>query len=520
MSVIYRTIFEIEPSTAVDDVATVFSDWLQTKNLRTPESFEVPTEESEIEHDRYRLSRRESTLDTLPATRIRFTQEDTVGEWWATEITTWSSDNARWLWIDLIRVAEDPYARSAPLSVPRLTGMLLDKFKGRCGRDVLLPVPLVVRQSAGARELAQRVLDQGRSVPFIVMTRAQGETEASLKERANEVQRRVCGVATVILLFGPAQPEFERTIGEDLRVFGGGLRTYLPGVTQRHARRNRYIPGARLAELDRYGLDRAFRGLVQQATSARPPSDVRSDLVHAFRSGATDRNSEELLADLISVETAAEEKDAEIADLTDRLRQVLDETDSIRQDLDKARRTVAWHESNSGTPTPRATQEDHEPPPSTCSDALERAIDELDFVVVGEAAIDHVELLDTESHRSVWAETLWNALSALSDYAKAKADGFDGDIAAWLEQSDTHPVDYSSTESGSVRTNRKYKAARNFAIPVDVDPSGRKEMFAHVRIGSGKPPAPRMHLFDDTRGSSRKVHIGYVGPHLPTPKTN
>lgn len=520
MSVIYRTIFEIDNSATVDDVKAIFSNWLRTKKLQTPENFDVPPEEGEVVHDTYRLSRRESSLDSLPATRIRFTQEDTVGEWWATELTTWSTNEARWLWIDLIRVAEDPYARSAPHSVPRLTEMLLHKFQSRSGGDVLVPVPLVVRESASARALAQRVLDGNRSVPFIVMTLGHGETEASLKDRANEVQRRVCGVASVILLFGPAQPEFERTIGEDLRVFGGGLRTYLPGVTQRHARRNRYIPGARLAELDRYGWDRAFRGLVQQATSARPPAEVRSDLVQAFRGAATDRGAEELLADLIAVETAAEEKDAKIADLTAQLRQILDETDSLRHDLDKAQRTVAWHESNNGQPTPVAIEADSEPSPSTCTDAIERAIDELDFVVVGEAAIDHVGQLDNEGHRSVWAETLWNALSALSDYGKAKSEGFDGDIAKWLDQNATCSVDYSGTEGPTVRKTEKYRAPRNFAVPTEVDESGRKEMFAHVRIGSGKPPAPRLHLYDDTRGPSKKVHIGYVGPHLPTPKTN
>jgi hypothetical protein len=520
LSVIYRTIFEIDDSATVADVETIFTDWLRTKNLRTPPNFDVPPEEGEVVHGAYRLSRRESALDSLPATRIRFTQEDTVGEWWATELTTWSTTEARWLWIDLIRVAEDPYARPAPHSVPRLTEMLLHKFQSRSGGDVLVPMPLVVRESASARALAQRVLDAKRSVPFIVMTLGHGETEASLKDRANEVQRRVCGIASVILLFGPAQPEFERTIGEDLSVFGGGLRTYLPGVTQRHARRNRYIPGARLAELDQYGWDRAFRGLVQQATSARPPAEVRSDLVHAFRGATTDRGSEELLADLIAVETATEEKDAKIADLTAQLRQILDDTDALRHDLDKAQRTVAWHESNSGTPAPIVTEEDADPPPSTCTEAIERSIDELDFVVVGDAAIDHVGLLDNEGRRSVWAETLWNALSALNAYGEAKSDGFDGDIAMWLELNAKHPVDYVGNEGPTVRRTEKYRAPRTFSVPTEVDESGRKEMFTHVRIGSGKPPAPRLHFYDDTRGSSTKVHVGYVGPHLPTPKTN
>jgi hypothetical protein len=42
-------------------------------------------------------------------------------------------------------------------------------------------------------------------------------------------------------------------------------------------------------------------------------------------------------------------------------------------------------------------------------------------------------------------------------------------------------------------------------------------MWAHVKIDN-RDPAPRLHFHDDTRGSG-KVYVGYIGPHLPSPKT-
>lgn len=43
-------------------------------------------------------------------------------------------------------------------------------------------------------------------------------------------------------------------------------------------------------------------------------------------------------------------------------------------------------------------------------------------------------------------------------------------------------------------------------------------MWAHVKIDN-KDPAPRVHFYDDTRGSGQ-VCIGYMGSHLLSPKTS
>jgi hypothetical protein len=60
---------------------------------------------------------------------------------------------------------------------------------------------------------------------------------------------------------------------------------------------------------------------------------------------------------------------------------------------------------------------------------------------------------------------------------------------------------------------------RRFPIPPEVGPEGVAYMHAHVRIGSGKPPAPRLHYLDDTDASGLLV-VGYLGAHLDVQSTN
>ena len=42
-------------------------------------------------------------------------------------------------------------------------------------------------------------------------------------------------------------------------------------------------------------------------------------------------------------------------------------------------------------------------------------------------------------------------------------------------------------------------------------------MQAHLKLSNGSL-APRLYFYDDTGkdGNTGKVHVGYIGPHLPT----
>ena len=38
-------------------------------------------------------------------------------------------------------------------------------------------------------------------------------------------------------------------------------------------------------------------------------------------------------------------------------------------------------------------------------------------------------------------------------------------------------------------------------------------MECHIKIGDGSDAAPRLYFADDTRGASKKIHVGFYGPN-------
>ena len=72
------------------------------------------------------------------------------------------------------------------------------------------------------------------------------------------------------------------------------------------------------------------------------------------------------------------------------------------------------------------------------------------------------------------------------------------------------------SESETTNTMTKLREARTFAVPADVETAKRVYMPAHVKIQQGGTPCPRIHFHDDTGGRTGRIHIGYVGDHLPT----
>jgi hypothetical protein len=39
-------------------------------------------------------------------------------------------------------------------------------------------------------------------------------------------------------------------------------------------------------------------------------------------------------------------------------------------------------------------------------------------------------------------------------------------------------------------------------------------MEEHIKIEQGGSPCPRIHFYDDTRGSTGRIHVGWFGDHL------
>lgn len=152
------------------------------------------------------------------------------------------------------------------------------------------------------------------------------------------------------------------------------------------------------------------------------------------------------------------------------------------------------------------------------AELLDRVRAELDLVELGDA-VTSAEELDRHGKAPVWRSRTWHALAALQEYAFARRDnGTTTAFRAWLEEHPdprVSPLNVVPAETSYTTSNAGLRQARTFAVSTEVAPSGRAVFGAHIKLDRGQSNALRLHYLDDTSGTG-KVHIGYLGTHLPT----
>lgn len=137
--------------------------------------------------------------------------------------------------------------------------------------------------------------------------------------------------------------------------------------------------------------------------------------------------------------------------------------------------------------------------------------------------MDQAAYLDTFPKAGAWASKAWKVLCCLQEYADARAKGeWTQPFRAWLLGSAEHGRQvvpdtwWAATESDSVTNNASYRVARTF----EAGELGPVYMQAHIKIEPGGRPAPRIHVHDDTSGSTGLIWVGYFGGPLPNDQTN
>lgn len=160
--------------------------------------------------------------------------------------------------------------------------------------------------------------------------------------------------------------------------------------------------------------------------------------------------------------------------------------------------------------------------PGSWDELIELAADLMPHVRLGDVR-GPLEKLRGHTLEKQWLRRTWEGLEALEAYAAAKEEHGAAEVphfSAYLKWPKAtaliSAMHYAESESAFVRRSISFAKARRFRA----EGLGEVHMWAHFRIGSGRPPAPRMHLYDDTGGQTGKIHVGYIGPHLPNPKAN
>lgn len=523
MALIYRAIFEVEDPDGnfVERAPGHFRDWLRAK-VRDP-ILELPTggretlESAGIEIEWYSGTGEGCSVVRMSAFEAQ--RDDRVEV--KTTFTAIAGEGLSWAWVDLERWTPEQDSPAWIPVAPGLVTRLLETERARRGSLPLDPAPVLVARDQG-ESLAGLVLDLSRDAPLVVVSYDPDEGVAVAKERAEELARRLAGIAGIYVLGEGAVTSFSRAmhaaLGEGMDVHSGAIRTYLPGAggESDYPGRHRFIAPYKLTgrRSDLPALIIA-PALFRRAVEMPPPRIWRAS-ARELLGKTTD------YAELLQLaEDENEELRRKIAELEERLGDEREDNTDLQRRNDDLARQLGFLRKQLRSAAPELADAPVEPDtfePVLCVEVIDAARERLAYVEVHPSVREGAESLDTHGDLS-WARRAWSALQALNRYAEMKADGtFDGGFLEYCEKAAGELQIPSSwvvpTETKATMENPRFRELRVLPVSADVDPSGRTLMEAHIRIEKGGSPSPRIHYYDDTRGPTGKIHIGWFGDHL------
>lgn len=530
MALIYRAIFEVDDDGSfLDRVDDHVEEWLRWK-LRDRGLILNRTGETNLLEHGLEVVTNFGADDSCAAKRVNvFEGRRDDGVQVKTTITAIRDGAVTWAWVDLERWSPDhsgaPWIPAPPGVV---TSLLLRETAMRGGLKVSRH-PVRLKDDGGAL-LADIVLDGDRELPVVVVSYSGREVDGGMRayERGREVARKLAGVASTYVLGEGAVSAFSRAmferVGDGMDVHSGAIRTYLPGAGSEWDRpwRHRLLPFAKLqGRRDDVAARLIAPPLFRRSAESPPPAvwrrSARSLLV-------VDRSADELEALLALADAEIDELKSTTTDLRTTIADLRDEIDAerdvndalLRLNDDLGRRLSFLRRSH-----PHEADSSPEEPsfePVLCSEVIQAVRSSLDRVVVPLSVDEAADALDEHGNES-WAPRAWAAFRALNNYAELKDRGeFDGSFLTYCTASkgEFHiPAGWvAPTESQQTLANPTFRALRTLPVDLAVDPAGFVLMAEHIRIERGGTPSPRIHYFDDTRGATRKIHVGWFGDHL------
>lgn len=170
-------------------------------------------------------------------------------------------------------------------------------------------------------------------------------------------------------------------------------------------------------------------------------------------------------------------------------------------------------------------EDDAGPAVESFRELVSAAREHLSGVVIPESAERDLHVLDASRGVKVWAASAWRGLRALDEYARS-AEEFSGGFWEWCEHSSAAhrwpatEKKLAMRESRTVSESPDLRRLRLFEISTDVKDSGETLMEAHLKISEGGGEnIPRIYFYDDSKGGTKSVHIGFIGPHRLVPNT-
>lgn len=519
MSLIYRAIWQDDRPGLLDEATTTFTTWAREKHGEALIFEQAPNTMNGVE-----TSLRRAEVEGVQATEATLIEDGGASRWMTRQRVIVSKDGGQWIWVDVERTTIEVF-RQQDISAPRLVRAHLDAGLSGGGRPRVGDVLLRSRATAVAAErvdaeLVSLIRDSGRTVPIVVFSHDERLEPASTMEHATTTQQILAGVAQVIVLTPAALAEFIRLMGRELATWGGAVRVYLPGPLD--AWRHRYYLPSIVQKHPRE-VGRRIANAMSSAIAARRAPAPYSVIQKQLKS-LSGQSSEELLN---VAELELEERDKLIQNLyaqiegrdEDLLGRAID-IEELNDELEAERRkTTYWRQVAQLGEEHVDESADRPDEVTSLSEAAELCRAYLSLVSLPDEAIRDLHELDSAPEATAWAKTSWRGFKALEAYA-SEAANVRGGFWEWCKNSkhqDTWPATpkkLSMVESDTVMNSAPLRSKRLLPVDGAVAPGGRIEMLAHLKVAEGGGSnIPRIYFYDDTKGPTGKIHVGFFGPH-------
>lgn len=341
------------------------------------------------------------------------------------------------------------------------------------------------------------------------------------------------------LLVPQGEDEFRSRLGRDLGVWAGACRVYMPGldIDSPEPRRHRYFLARSLGRRAVDAGNRISSYLSPLMARQRAPA-AYVELRHLLD---TDYETQinELFDEWDRQTQLNEQLEGLLRDTEDSYADALAEVEDLNILQVQMHRNLmdVWRAVEASGVQSRVQHHLYEQPdeddasdlelPDSCSKAAELARLHLRNISFPEEACRDLSILDRAIESSAWAKTAWRGFVALNAYAQS-ANAGGGGFYQWCVSSgasswSSSPKKLAMVESDSVRQDDKMRQARILPVDPKVDSSKFTFMEAHLKVSEGGGSlAPRIYFYDDTGGTTGKVHIGFFGPHhhMPNKSTN
>ncbi|AJT66534.1 hypothetical protein T261_4897 [Streptomyces lydicus] len=466
--------------------------------------------------------------------RLRERSDHFKGVWQSTLVIRGdaSDPDRTWVQLDVEHQPDSPETAPSRASKPRLAEALLDALETRDGLAEIRSRAAHI-YPADVTEVLEELCDEERRLPIAVASVPHNaDVETWTRKVVDKAFSQLVGRSVLYILTNEARAAFNRAL-EYHPVFGGGIRTYLPGVdpawpadAQRHPVMSRATVEANPAraanilsalprhEAARRPLPEALMRVPVQRT--RPRQQER--LTELARLRADNEALDQLLNEAAQTEATTSKQirdlQSELTDANWLAQEFHAELRSTQQKVRTLQSRLVQAGAYEDAYAP--VEEVDSAGPGSFTELLARMGEFPTLRFTGEPKV--TKSLD-DKFKPNWLAICWDALLALEDFAAASAAGSTkSDFRSWCQNlpSNGHPFPVGKVkmkESDAVWRNLSWRSERMLPVPVEVDSSRFIYMEAHLRIGGGNMVSPRLHFYDDT-GKSRRLYVGYIGPHL------